>query len=338
MSWTFEATERGYSNMFRSATLKPGADTTNAETFANEIIAAEDQYRAVQRATGVPWYFIGALHMRESSCNFEGVLHNGEQIIGTGRVTSLEPKGRGPFADWASAAIDALKLKDMHRVQSWPVARMLYQAEVFNGLGYVGKGTNSPYVWAGTNHEQPGKYIADHVWDPNADDKQLGVAAVLIRLAQKRPDIAADLYPPIQPEKPAVTEETTDLLKEIQGLRADIAGLPAALVSALKGTTVPPKVDPAPAPVPVPAPVPATTPVLQQPGVGLGAFGLVLTGLLQAFGVLGPTTGETATTAGQALPILSAGAVALGATGTFGTILNAITTVASLFAQKSQAK
>jgi hypothetical protein len=211
---------------------------------------------------------------------------------------------------------------------------MLYQAEVFNGLGYVPRGENSPYVWAGTNHEQLGKYVADGQFDPSVDDPQLGVAAVLIRLAQKRPDIAAALYP-ATPEKPPVadpaTPATTDqILAAINGLRADLA----PLIAAVKGT-VPPVVAP-PTPAPIPAPVPAAPPptsILQQPGVGLGVLGGVLTGLLQAFGVVGPMTGDAATTAGQVLPILSAGTAALGATGTFGTVLNALGTVMSLFTQ-----
>lgn len=111
MPWTFEATEAGYANMWRSSTLKDGADAAQAETFSDKIIAAEQRYRAVQAATGVPWYFIGALHMRESGCNFAGVLHNGDRIIGTGGLTTRVPAGRGPFATWEASAVDALKLK-----------------------------------------------------------------------------------------------------------------------------------------------------------------------------------------------------------------------------------
>lgn len=316
MAWTFEETERGYKNMWKAATLKGGADAANADIFADKIIAAEARYRTVQAATGVPWYFIGALHMRESSCNFAGILHNGEQIIGTGRVTTLEPDGRGPFATWQDAAIDALKLKDMHRVQEWSVARMLYQAEVFNGLGYVGKGVNSAYVWAGTNHEQRGKYVADHVWDGSFDDPQIGVAAVLIRLAEKRADIRADLYPE-KTENPVDTQD--DVIKEIQGLRADIA----QLIAAIKGT-LPPPVEVKPEPVkqpdpvlPYPTPQPAPS-IAEKPGVGLGVLTLLLSGVLNVMGVTGPMTGEGATTTGQLLPMLAAGITGLGATGMFG--------------------
>lgn len=335
MSWNFEATERGYANLWASATLKGGADAANADLFSDKIIAAEAKYRAVQAATGVPWFFIGALHMRESSCNFAGVLHNGERIIGTGRVTSLVPAGRGPFSSWEEAAIDALKLKDMHRIQHWSVARMLYQAEVFNGLGYVGRGINSPYVWAGTNHEQRGKYVRDGEFNANAEDTQLGVAAVLIRLAQKRPDIAADLYPSTPVEKPPMDEP--DLLKEIQGLRADIAALPAAITAALKGAAPPTAVEPVPVtpPAATPAPAPAIS-VLQQPGVGLGIMGGGLSLILQMLGI--PVVGEGATAATSALPAAAVGSAALGLSGWGGIIASALGTVAQMIIKGNAAK
>lgn len=329
MSWTFEATERGYTNLWRSAKLKDGADAANAETFANKIIAAEDRYRAVQAATGVPWFFIGALHMRESSCNFAGVLHNGEKIIGTGKLTELEPPNRGPFSTWQEAAVDALKLKNMHRVQVWSPARMLYQAEVYNGLGYVGKGVNSSYVWAGTNHEQLGKYIRDHVWDPTHDDTQLGVAAVLIRLAEKRPDIHADLYPATSVEEPVA--DTEQLLNEIKGLRADIAALPAALVQAIKGGTapVPPAVDPAPAPTPQPVP-----PAIPSPSAptSLGIVAAALAAIMQLMGV--PVVGEGATAATSAVPAVAIGSAALGMSGWGGAIAGILGTILSAFTKK----
>jgi len=349
MAWTFEVTERGYANLWRTATLKGGADATQAETFAGRIIAAEQRYRAVQALTGVPWYFIGALHMRESGCNFDGVLHNGEKIIATGKLTSLVPAGRGPFATWEESAVDALKLKDMHRVQVWSPARMLFQAEVFNGLGYVGKGINSPYVWAGTNHEQRGKYVADHQFDLNADDSQLGVAAVLIRLAEKRPDIAADLYPatvepsPMPNTDPATSPEKAlaDFALLFQSLSAQIKALNDNVARLLEAQGVKPIPAPQPQPAPTPAPAPAptaSTPILDRPGVGMGVLGAVLTGVLQSLGVVGPMTGEGATSAGQLLPIISAGTAALGATGTVGAVLNAVMTVGSMLMQRNQPK
>jgi lysozyme family protein len=348
MAWTFEATARGYANLFLTAKLKGGTDAAQADIFADKIIAAEQRYRAVQNATGVPWFFIGALHMRESSCNFAGVLHNGDKIIGTGGLTTRVPAGRGPFSTWEESAIDALKLKDMHRVQHWSAPRMLFQSEEFNGPGYRNKGVNSPYVWAGTNHEQLGKYIADHVWDSTHDDTQLGVAAVLIRLAEKRPDIAADLYPSTT-EKPPVddTDQTTNkqVLDALNAMRSELPGaIASAIMAAMKGAAQGPAVDPkpvpvvepkpAPAPVPVPEPVPvtpptATTPILERPTVGLGILSGALALIMQMFGV--PVVGEGATAVTQAPLAVAISSGALGLSGAGGGIFNAIGTAISLF-------
>ncbi len=51
--------------------------------------------------------------------------------------------------------------------------------EQYNGLGYASKGLPSPYIWAGTDQYTKGKYVADHVYDPNAVDQQLGCAGLL---------------------------------------------------------------------------------------------------------------------------------------------------------------
>lgn len=78
----------------------------NAE--AARIEANRSRYEVVSKATGVPWDVIGVIHYRESSGSFAGVLHNGQKIIGTGKKTTLVPKGRGPFSTWEDAAVDAL--------------------------------------------------------------------------------------------------------------------------------------------------------------------------------------------------------------------------------------
>lgn len=104
------------------------------------------------------------------------------------------------------------------------------------------------------------------------------------------------------------------------------------------GTVMPPAPTPQPKPQPVPVPVPApapapSTPVLQQPGVGIGILGALLSGILNVSGVTGPMTGDAATTTGQLLPLISAGVAALGATGMFGTWGSAISTVLSALTQ-----
>lgn len=178
---TLAATSKGYQNMYDTMKFTRSSAINNTAT---KIIQNKDKYLAVQNKTGVPWYWIGAIHMRESSNDFRGVLHNGEKTIGTGRKTVLVPKGRGPFSTWEEAAIDALQLKGLQKISDWSIPRMLYEAERYNGWGYTWRKVNSPYVWGGTNHQQLGKYVADGVWSSTAKDTQLGVAPVIYRIRE----------------------------------------------------------------------------------------------------------------------------------------------------------
>lgn len=168
----------------------------SADNFVRLIFKNRAKYERVEDATGVPWYFIAVTHMRESSCDFRGVLHNGEHIIGTGRKTSLVPAGRGPFQTWEQAAIDALKLHSLHKITDWSLERVLYECERFNGWGYYRKGVVSPYVWAGTTLYKSGKYIRDGVYDPSHVDTQLGCAIVLKRLESNGVTVDGDPAPP----------------------------------------------------------------------------------------------------------------------------------------------
>jgi lysozyme family protein len=150
-----------------------------------KYLANKDAYLSVSKATSVPSELVFALHYRESSLRFNGVLHNGENIIGTGRLTKLVPKGRGPFSSWEEAAVDALEMKRKIFPQVWNFESMCDFAERYNGLGYRNRGELSPYVWAGTNkHDETGKYISDGKYSSTAIEKQLGVAALLIGLSK----------------------------------------------------------------------------------------------------------------------------------------------------------
>jgi lysozyme family protein len=327
MAWTYEATKAGYRALWDRATIRP-EDHNETTAAANKIIANEARYREVQAATGVPWFWIGAIHMRESSNDFNGVLHNGERIIGSGRTTSLVPAGRGPFTSWSQAAIDALKLKNLDEVSEWTPEQMLFRAELFNGLGYVGKGVNSPYVWGGTSEQQAGKYVADHVWSSTAWDRQLGVAAVLKRLAEMRPDIAAVLSP--QSEKPPVDTLPPDAWAQLERLLTNINTRLERLEKVASLPALPPPVIEQPKPPP---------PVTPKPAVGSDFIASLLAlvgGIgLQGTGMVGLPVGEAGTTAGfltTLLPIAT-GALSLftgsGITGSLlGGLLNGIAKIA----------
>lgn len=154
---------------------------------AAKIVANRSRYEKVSRLTGVPWDVIAVIHYREISGSFAGVLHNGQKIIGTGKKTTLVPKGRGPFASWEEAAVDALMNCNPYagKNKDWSIGQTLDLLERYNGLGYRKKGLPSPYLWSGTDQYVKGKYVADGKFDPNHVDKQLGVAPILMKLREE---------------------------------------------------------------------------------------------------------------------------------------------------------
>lgn len=181
MSHSFEQLGPEYKRLWD--TMHIIRDDAELTRVSNKIIKYKSIYQEVEKATGVPWQMIGVIHEREAGeqdiGRFKGVLHNGEMIVGTGKKTRLVPARRGPFATWFDAAVDALKLEGFDKIRSWPVERMLWALEPYNGYGYRNKGLRSPYLWASTNHQQPGKYVADGVFDYNVMDTQVGCAALL---------------------------------------------------------------------------------------------------------------------------------------------------------------
>ncbi len=169
-------------NARRWATCKinPNKDAEFTKV-ANKLLAAKDRYKAVEAKTGVPWWFVAVVHLRESSQNWKGSLAQGDPW---NKVSTHVPKGRGPFNSWEEAAIDALVNCHPHaaRNKDWSVGGTLALLERYNGLGYSRRGIPSPYIWAGTNQYVKGKYVSDGVFDPNHVDKQLGCAGLLKKL------------------------------------------------------------------------------------------------------------------------------------------------------------
>ncbi|CCE04148.1 conserved hypothetical protein [Bradyrhizobium sp. STM 3843] len=105
--------------------------------------------------------------------------------------------------------------------KDWSAGGALTLLEQYNGLGYARRGVPSPYVWAGTNQYQSGKYVRDGVYDPAVVDRQLGCAGLLMAMmaldrsiafsssapapapAPARPGSVAD--PPPRPLQPSIT-------------------------------------------------------------------------------------------------------------------------------------
>jgi lysozyme family protein len=139
-------------------------------------------YDFVEAKTGVPWYVVGALDCRESDFDHQAYLGNGDPL---NKPTHDVPRGRGPFPNWSTGAVDALILGGWDKLPPgghWDIVTALIKLESFNGEGYAHMGLPSPYVWAGTNIEKPGKYTSDGHFDPHAIDHQPGCAAILLTL------------------------------------------------------------------------------------------------------------------------------------------------------------
>jgi lysozyme family protein len=154
---------------------------------ARRIIANKTAYLRVERETGVPWFVVGAKHLREAGLSFTRWLHNGDPMrdkSGRPLRTTHVPANRppDPSVDWFGGAYDALvTLKGYDKIKVWGPEHVAYAGESYNGFGYRNPSINipSPYLWGGTNHQQRGKYIADGVYSRTAWDTQIGVMAVI---------------------------------------------------------------------------------------------------------------------------------------------------------------
>lgn len=169
-----------YAKQCDTMTIKPER-VAQFEKYARHAIDHKAVYEEIAAATGVQWYHIAVIHRRESDASFNTYLGNGQSLA---RVTTEVPSGRGPFASFFAGACDALHIDGLDKVvPPWPLEKILYFCEVFNGSGYHSKGLPSPYLWGGTSIQKPGKFVADHVFDPNVWDTQPGCAGILWMIA-----------------------------------------------------------------------------------------------------------------------------------------------------------
>jgi lysozyme family protein len=186
-SMQYGVLKQEYATMFASMQLR----TQSAETTSWCLRAVQQfrgKYEAVSKATGVPWYFIGAIHGLESSFNFKAHLHNGDFPLTT--RTRQVPAGRPlvwlPPSDWESSARDALKLLGFAGQSDWSLERTLYRLEAYNGFGYRRRGVPTPYLWCFSNYYERGKFVKDGAWNPSARSQQTGAATVLRMLVDAR--------------------------------------------------------------------------------------------------------------------------------------------------------
>ncbi|MFL6935607.1 MAG: peptidoglycan-binding protein [Xanthobacteraceae bacterium] len=186
---SFETLKPRYRHLWDTMEIHPDV-VHRADAAAEKILSGKDRYVPIEQKTGVPWFYIGLVHLRESDCNFNTYLGNGQPL---NRRTTIVPIGRGPFESFEAGAIDALQHEDLIGITDWSLERIAFLLEAFNGFGYQAKGINSPYLWSGSNQYTSGKFVADHDFRPDVVDRQLGSMVVLARLAANDADVQSRL-------------------------------------------------------------------------------------------------------------------------------------------------
>jgi lysozyme family protein len=197
---------------------------------AKKLVANKSIYRELSALTGVPWFVIAVIHQREASGSFGANIANGQAWM---KKTTIVPIGRGPFKSFKEAALDALincapyasKWKD------WTPGGTLALLEQYNGLGYYTRGVPSPYIWSGTDQYKSGKYIRDHVYDPNTVDAQLGCAGLILAMIALDSSIAMGL--PSTPEAHVANEHPAAPAGVTKPVVAPVA--PTGIIDAVAG-------------------------------------------------------------------------------------------------------
>lgn len=174
-----------YETLFASCEIRPER-LNDVKAFATKAIANKNRYLTLSELTDVPWYIIAAIHLLEATQSFQAHLHNGDPL--TARTVHV-PKHRPPFGEppfkFEDSGVDALVSEKFDQVEDWTLPGALFNLERFNGFGTRDKGIHTPYLWSFSNHYAKGKFVADHVFDPNAVSKQCGAAVLLKRMTSE---------------------------------------------------------------------------------------------------------------------------------------------------------
>lgn len=168
--------------------------------------------------TGIPIVCQAVKGERECGFDFTKNWGQGDPLT---RPSTHVPKGRPPLGappndhfpvSWEWATLDAFTVCDRLNVISvpaWTLPYAVFKDEGYNGFGYRAHGVRTPYVLGGTNLQQPGKYVADGVFDPNHMDTQLGTLPVMMRMIELIPSLAFGPPPPIV--APSIVTDVTPL-------------------------------------------------------------------------------------------------------------------------------
>lgn len=166
--------------------------TKGVAAAASLIAKNKTRYQEVCTNLGLSpdwWIVVGAIHYRESDCNFKTHLANGDSLAHkTVHVPRGGPPGTPPFK-WEYSAEWSLRREGAHNLpRDYSPEHAAYFCEGYNGWGYEMKGRPSSYLWAGTNVSPHGKFVRDGRFSVGTVDEQEGVMPLLALLAPKAPE------------------------------------------------------------------------------------------------------------------------------------------------------
>jgi lysozyme family protein len=183
------ASPAGYDDVFWNAAVRPEW-VPQLDRLLAKMIDGKSRLEHLAQAVHTPWYFIGVLWLFETGGDFSRHLHNGDPLIQrTTHIPTGRPQDWPPPAGvdaWEYSAIDALNLAKLTNLEGLQIGELLARLERYNGMGYQKLGRFSPYLWAGTDLYEKGKYVADGQFDPDVSSKQPGAAALLRRLQDRK--------------------------------------------------------------------------------------------------------------------------------------------------------
>lgn len=175
-----------YETLFATCQIKP-TRLTAMDAIITRVLANRPRYEAIgDPLQHIPWYFIAALHNLETSLRFDRHFHNGDPLTArTVRVPAGKPATGTPPFTFEASAMDALTEKGFHQKPAWPLAKMLFRMERYNGFGYRNKGIHTPYLWSFSNQYTRGKFVADGEFSFTAISAQGGGATLLKRMEER---------------------------------------------------------------------------------------------------------------------------------------------------------
>ena len=207
-----------YKELWKAITISPEWRKT-ADAIAKKIITNQGRYAAAVAGTNVPWWFVAVVHAMECSLRFDQHLHNGDPLsTHTVRVPRGRPPVGSPPFTWEESARDSIIYKQFDKVADWSLPNVLFHWHRYNGINneYKRRGIPTPYLWSGSQHYRKGKYVRDHVFDPEAVSRQAGAAVILKALI--------DLGAVVPDKKLALETNVAAATENVSSLNVDISG------------------------------------------------------------------------------------------------------------------